>query len=227
MMLANVAWILASQGKRVLTIDWDLEAPGLHRYFQPFLIDKDLTASPGVIDFVLDYARAALTPPETEQEKKDEWYLDFADILRYTVSLNRTETKGYIDLVPAGKQGSAYATRVNSFDWSNFYERLGGGAILEAAKKSMRKEYDYVLIDSRTGVSDTSGICTIQMPDALVVLFTLNNQSINGAAAVATSVRNQRKDIEIFPVPSRVDYSSEKEKVEAGQVLYRTKFAAL
>jgi hypothetical protein len=27
MILANVAWVLASNGKRVLTIDWDLEAP--------------------------------------------------------------------------------------------------------------------------------------------------------------------------------------------------------
>jgi MinD superfamily P-loop ATPase len=37
MALANVAWILASNGKRVLTVDWDLEAPGLHRYYMPFL----------------------------------------------------------------------------------------------------------------------------------------------------------------------------------------------
>jgi MinD-like ATPase involved in chromosome partitioning or flagellar assembly len=36
--LANVAWILASNGKRVLTIDWDLEAPGLHRYFRDYSI---------------------------------------------------------------------------------------------------------------------------------------------------------------------------------------------
>jgi MinD-like ATPase involved in chromosome partitioning or flagellar assembly len=50
MALANVAWILASNGKRVLTVDWDLEAPGLHRYFKPFLVDKDLTSSDGIID---------------------------------------------------------------------------------------------------------------------------------------------------------------------------------
>ena len=37
MALANIAWILASNGKRVLMVDWDLEAPGLHRYFFPFL----------------------------------------------------------------------------------------------------------------------------------------------------------------------------------------------
>jgi Mrp family chromosome partitioning ATPase len=43
MALANVAWILASAGNRVLAIDWDLEAPGLHRYFHPFLRDKELS----------------------------------------------------------------------------------------------------------------------------------------------------------------------------------------
>lgn len=35
MAMANVAWILATNGKRVLVMDWDLEAPGLHRYFAP------------------------------------------------------------------------------------------------------------------------------------------------------------------------------------------------
>src|SRR5215510_4858347 len=59
MALANVAWILASNGLRVLVIDWDLEAPGLHRYLSPFLEDKELTSSPGLIDFLVDFATAA------------------------------------------------------------------------------------------------------------------------------------------------------------------------
>ena len=50
MALANVAWILASNGKRVLMVDWDLEAPGLHRYIHPFLRDKELRSSDGVIE---------------------------------------------------------------------------------------------------------------------------------------------------------------------------------
>ena len=37
MSLANVAWILAANGKRVLAVDWDLDSPGLHRFFHPFL----------------------------------------------------------------------------------------------------------------------------------------------------------------------------------------------
>ncbi|MGC0347043.1 hypothetical protein RKD34_002623 [Streptomyces sp. SAI-218] len=49
MALANTAWILAANGKRVLAVDWDLEAPGLHRFFHPFLDPKALSATPGVI----------------------------------------------------------------------------------------------------------------------------------------------------------------------------------
>ena len=59
MAVANAAWILATNGKRVLVIDWDLEAPGMHRYFHPFLDDKELTDSSGLIDYFVDFATAA------------------------------------------------------------------------------------------------------------------------------------------------------------------------
>jgi cellulose biosynthesis protein BcsQ len=65
MALANVAWLLASNGHRVLAIDWDLESPGLHRYFHPFLVDKELRGSDGVIDLIREYALAATKPAKS------------------------------------------------------------------------------------------------------------------------------------------------------------------
>ena len=62
MALANVAWILASNGKRVLAVDWDLESPGLHKFFHPFLDESTVSATPGVIEIINDYASAALNP---------------------------------------------------------------------------------------------------------------------------------------------------------------------
>jgi len=225
MSLANVAWVLASAGKRVLTVDWDLEAPGLHRYFRPFLLDKDLTSSEGVLDLVLDYAVEAITPASSRKERAEDWYHPYANVLRYAVSLRwKFPGQGRLDFVPAGRQITSYASRMNSFDWRNFYERLGGSAFLETMKEGMREEYDYVLIDSRTGVSDTSGICTIQMPDVLVVCFTLNNQSIDGAASVAASVREQR-GIPIYPVPMRVEVA-EKRKLGLRKEYARDVFSA-
>ncbi len=34
MALANVAALLARWGKKVLIVDWDLEAPGIEKYFE-------------------------------------------------------------------------------------------------------------------------------------------------------------------------------------------------
>ncbi len=85
---------------------------------------------------------------------------------------------------------------------------------------------DYILIDSRTGVSDTSGISTVQMPDTLVVCFTLNNQGIEGAAAVANSVYEQRKTckLRVLPVPMRVD-PFEKKKLDLRKAYAESKFS--
>ncbi|HEX9940346.1 MAG TPA: tetratricopeptide repeat protein [Longimicrobium sp.] len=205
MAMANVAWILASRGKRVIMLDWDLEAPGLHRYFYPFLLDRELRSTEGLIDFFSDFVLEAATHRPGDGDPH--WYMRYADLVEYAVTLEwKRFGGGRLDLVPAGRQGPAYSTRVNSFDWQGFYDRLGGGAFLEAVKEGLREKYDYILIDSRTGVSDTAGICTVQMPDVLVVCFTLNNQSIDGALAVAESVFMQRKgDIRVLPVPTRVE----------------------
>ena len=64
MALANVAWLFAANGRRVLMIDWDLEVPGLHRYFHPFLNDPTPTQSRGLVDLLLDYVNLQQTDPE-------------------------------------------------------------------------------------------------------------------------------------------------------------------
>ncbi len=223
MILANLAWLVASSSRRVLVIDWDLEAPGLHRFFHPFLIDKELASTDGVIDFVTDYCVEAIS---VDPEAPRDWYLPYADMSRYAVALDyEFPSLGRLDLVPAGRQGTGYASRVNSFDWSDFYGRLGGAAFLDAVRESMRQQYDYVFIDSRTGVSDTSGICTVHMPDAVALCFTLNRQSIEGAAAVASSVSAQRSDgnFGVFPIPTRIE-NAEKAKLDRARDYARKRF---
>ena len=228
MLVANSGWLLASAGYHVLMVDWDLEAPGLHRYMAPFLTDPQMTDANGLIDLVVAYAAEAVEPSSSSAPRSRDWYRDRADVLDYAVSINwKYSSGGTLSLLPAGRQGSAYATKVNSFSWQNFYDRLGGHVFFEALKQSMRENFDFILIDSRTGVSDTAGICTVQFPDSLIVCFTLNNQSIEGAAAVARSVREQKnKDFHIFPVPTRLD-NSESEKLLERWKLAKERFGYL
>jgi hypothetical protein len=215
MALAHVAWILASSGKKVLAIDWDLEAPGLHRFFGAFLYDKELQFSEGVIDFVVNYSAAALTPAALAiaGPSRQAWLATYANLLQYASSLSGDHfpPPGTLDFVPAGKQDGSYPSRVNLFNWQHFYEGLSGHALLEEAKRQIQFEYDFILIDSRTGVSDTSGTCTMEFPDDLVACFVMNTQSIDGAANVATSAyveRSKRRGgsrLRIWPVAMRID----------------------
>lgn len=235
MAVANIAWILATNGKRVLVIDWDLEAPGLHRYFRPFLSDPDLKETPGLINFFVDFVEASRTEAQISSSSSpttqpDTWHQGYSNLLRYAVALDHEFPNGAtLDFVPAGRQGPEYSLLVNSFHWRDFYEKLGGGVFLELVKSRLREEYDFILIDSRTGLNDTSGICTVQMPDDLVVCFTLNRQSIFGSRDVAEYAEQQRRKpngspgLRIWPVPMRVELA-EKQRLDAGRTLMRKEF---
>ncbi|HYJ88060.1 MAG TPA: tetratricopeptide repeat protein, partial [Pyrinomonadaceae bacterium] len=164
----------------------------------------------------------------------------YADIKEYASTLKWDfDGGGRMDFVPPGRQDESYSTLISLFNWQDFYERLGGKRLLDETQKKMREDYEYILIDSRTGVSDTSGICTIHMPDALVVCFTLNYQSINGASNVANTVLEEREKLnantpaeqspirmaafDIFPVPMRLEYA-EKDKLDLMREYARRKF---
>jgi hypothetical protein len=224
MALANVGWILASTGLKVLVIDWDLDSPGLHRYFHPFVDSKLMAATPGVIELINDYAWAATVH---EDNRAADWHRQYAKILPHAISLNWNgfPDQGTLDYVSAGRKNRDYTSSLTSIDWDNFYDRLGGGQFIDALREDMKVHYDYTLIDSRTGLSDIADICTVHLPDILVDCFTLNYQSIEGAADVAKRVdeRYHYRNIRVMPVPMRVD-EAEKDKADAGLDLARTKF---
>jgi cellulose biosynthesis protein BcsQ len=228
MAMANVAWVLALSGFSVLVVDWDLEAPGLHRYFRPFLDDPELEYTDGLIDFAIHFAEAA--SEQIEEPATADWYKPYSNLLPYAKPLKYSfPNGGALDFIPAGRQDSEYAGRVNSFNWKHFYLNLNGGKVLEEARRILKEEYQYILVDSRTGVSDTAGICTMQMPDDLVVGFTLNLQSVIGASGAAASVVEKwtrENPIRVFPVPMRVEFN-EKIKTTIMKAFAKPKFTAL
>src|SRR5450432_72711 len=111
--LSDVAWILASNGHRVLAIDWDLEAPGLHRYFRPFLADPAGASTPGLIDLLLD--RSVIAANAGAGEPSGEGGVS---VLPYVQSVDWPfPVPGYLDLMTAGRFDSSYPMRVTTFEW--------------------------------------------------------------------------------------------------------------
>jgi hypothetical protein len=242
MALANVAWILAANGKRVLVADWDLESPGLHRFFQPFL-DAGVNERPGIIDFIRRYEWAAADAeidPEAlesgnEESKKTAHDAvtrlidEHIEVQDYAVPLSwQFPDPGILHFLSPGKQQNGdYQMTLSALDWDNFYDRLHGGEFFDALRMNMKRHYDYVLIDSRTGLSDVADICTVHLPDVVVDCFTLSTQGIEGAAMIAGMIQaHTERDITILPVPMRIDHA-EKEKADAGQAFAARKFEGL
>ncbi|MGC2774699.1 MAG: TIR domain-containing protein [Bradyrhizobium sp.] len=189
MALANIAVLLARRGLKVLAVDWDLEAPGLERYFSYFEMTGKGT---GLLRMLVE-AR--------ETGKID----DSACTLAVHCGGSHPLT-----LLPSGReQDESYSANLESFDWGKFFAH-GGGEMFEQLRSRWRSEYDIVLIDSRTGLSDTGGICTIQLPDVVVAMFTANHQSLYGvrdvmrlAQRARQSLAYDRMPLSILPLPSR------------------------
>ncbi|MCR3752942.1 KGGVGR-motif variant AAA ATPase [Lentzea californiensis] len=203
--LANTAVLLARWGYRVLVIDWDLEAPGLHLYFRPHLAQMP---DSGVVDLTYDFIRKVEAPGS------------------HTVRVD--VEGGVLDLMAAGKVvgnklDASYTYRMQEIDWSHLYEQ-GFAAFLEDRRDEWTAKYDFVLIDSRTGVSDIAGICTAQLPDRLVVVFTANEQNLNEVVDIAYLADMARDRLpydrprhQVMPVLSRLDNRMEYQRAEEWQ----------
>jgi MinD-like ATPase involved in chromosome partitioning or flagellar assembly len=225
MAIANVAWILAASGRRVLIADWDLESPGLHRFFGPFISASEFARTGGVTDLIREFEWATIK----ETERPANWYEQYAQVRNYCFPLSWDfPSGGTLDFLSAGRQNTDYAASIQGLDWDMFYEHLGGGQFLDALRADMKFHYDYALIDSRTGVSDVAEICTVQLPDVLVACFTLSEQSMDGAATVARLVqqRYDARNIRILPVPMRVELI-ESSKVDVARLVSMRRFAGL
>jgi len=213
-----IAQNLDNSSKPVLLIDFDLEAPGLHRYLAPYLNHDSLQSKPGVLEFFQEISELT----ESACIKKNELVLCSEDVTRLIKDIN---IKKYtipallpsshqkhpcnVFLMAAGRFDASYDSRLSQFNWQRLHSRAP--TLFEALGVRLAQENSYTFIDARTGLSDTSGICTALLPDSLVVVFTPNNQSLTGVEHLVKSACAYRdsstdhRPLKIYPLPSRID----------------------
>ena len=121
----------------------------------------------------------------------------------------------------SGQLGQGYSTQVLEFGWKEFFETGGGGEFLERLRRQWREEYEFTLIDSRTGITDSGGICTIMLPDMIVPVLVSNYQSIEGTVEVIARAQAARKNLAfdrppaaILPILSRFESRAEYETAQ-------------
>ena len=242
MALANVARWFELQALRVVMIDWDLEAPGLESFFFPDADTRgSIQGRLGPIDLLVTYkdifrslpkssARVSGAVDSASRDHNGPPSNRFADVLtgalpqlsHLLVPIRQPTGKpndaGGLWLLPAGARSedrfTSYAEVVQAFDWAEFYADYEGEAYFEWLRQQLLDPAlaDIVLIDSRTGVAEMSGVCTRQLADVVVNLCAPNDQNLEGVAMMARSFTRSDvidarggRPLELVMVSSRVD----------------------
>jgi formylglycine-generating enzyme required for sulfatase activity/MinD-like ATPase involved in chromosome partitioning or flagellar assembly len=229
--LGNVAWEAARNGKKVVIIDFDLEAPGISSII-PFkeTIKKhisDKNKKGGLFEFILDFQKTQEVPSLAAQYTTEP--IIEADF----------QEGGSIYIIPAGKEDITYKNELQAFNWVKFYKEENGKYLLNNLRYEIIPEFDnpdFVLIDSRTGLTDIGDICTILLPDKVVIFTGLNDQHINGCKSAIDTIdehsrlrekENYLKPIEIILVASHVPETEEdtlrKKRIEKAIMVFGRK----
>lgn len=231
MALANVAYLAAYHHKKVLVMDWDLEAPGLLYYFRglssPELMEG-AKHSKGVLNLLWEWHLAASGVADAQQ--MDELLSKFQQGHPFSACAHSIADpqalgfEGSLHYMSAGSpyvqtgvdQHVAYAQALSMFPWPEFYKDSVGGALIDLWRRWAKANYDLILIDSRTGLADVAGLCTMQMPDEVALCLVLNRQNIDGTGRVAASIRENREGaIGMRALPMRVARADTSEESDA------------
>lgn len=228
MALSNLAVLLARQHNStspVLMIDWDMEAPGLHHYF-------DLHEErPGVLELfeacreqLLSRYRPqsdgeAVVPgsaahdsaaPEGAALDSEALANEVLAAVGWQQYVSRVDQSSQLYLMRAGRFDHTYGERLAAMHWDDLFDRCP--ALFRCFADLMARHFRYVLVDSRTGRTDSAGICTTLLPRKLVVVFTPNRQSLEGvealvsrAAAYRSSHEDEQRPLLVYPLPSRIE----------------------
>jgi CobQ/CobB/MinD/ParA nucleotide binding domain len=195
--VANLSLFLARfAAKKVLTVDLDLEAPGLHYKYRATGVDEQPIEA-GVVDVLYAY-RYADTPPE-KLPIHELW---------------KGPDGGSVHFFPAGAAPrTIYWDKLATLD---FYELMRsedrlGSLLFREVLEHIREQLDpdIVLVDARTGVTELGGAAAQTWAQQAFCMALNQTEHLEGTRAVMRGIaRHPRTDgegfIKVVPVLSRM-----------------------
>lgn len=186
--LAATALGLIKQGKNVLMIDTDVEAPGLASLF----VDEN-NVRKGVVDYLLEYNLSY------ESISVEDYLLQITD------PILTDELLGKLFLISSGVIDRNYLQKLARIDFQDTIPRSLKMRICQliadaVARISQFCKVDYILLDARAGFHDMGGIVTTQIPHGVVVFGKDTKQSWQGVRLVVEAISSVQKDRPLLAV---------------------------
>jgi len=229
MALANVAFLAAMNGHKVLVMDWDLEAPGLGYYFRGLMEASEAKAfktSQGILDLAWEWVTNVRALKEGDELGS---FIDgflsgkcFQEAVCPLLDSEMLPGEAQLDILRAGRDvivdpaPRSYEEALSELSWVDFFRADAGGIMLSSLRAWAKRSYDIILIDSRTGLADVAGICTMQLPDDVALCFILNRQNMEGVAKISAAVRAKRaEEVKLRAIPMRIARENTPEENDA------------
>lgn len=197
--LAYTAKYLAECNFSVCIVDFDLEAPGIIHKFVPNELIPELDHSKlGLVDYI--HTCFHEKPPKTVSE--------------YFYTCLQTKFS-FIKLMSAGRGlDGKYWSKLGRLDWLELFtgERNEGLFIFELLKHQIKTELkpDFLLLDSRAGVTILSKVCCSIIPDATIMFAANSVENFHGTRLMyrhiwsATEYKPSEKATDIHCVLTRI-----------------------
>ena len=205
------ALLLARAGKKVLVIDFDLEAPGLASVFANQDDDtEDLLKVKGFVDFIIDFD---VNKRDFEKINLDNYYF-----VRNEQTLVGTKG-GEIVIVPAIATDSANASAyIDKLSKANIKFEKNRDYIPDIFLKKMEDKIkpDFILIDTRTGINDVGGLVFNRYAQNIFLIFYGNKQNMFGLESILPELKklNEEKNVQFYLVNSPVPKNPTDERAE-------------
>jgi cellulose biosynthesis protein BcsQ len=173
--LGAVARLMAKEGRKIVLIDLDLEAPGIGRFF-------DLEPERGILDLLIEHLATG--------------DIDESDLDRHSrvVELDGCE----VTIFPVGRVNWSYLQKLARLDFTPHLgreERSPVEIALRSVLECIRRRHspDYIFIDSRAGLHDLGGLSLHALSHLDVLVGRRGRATLDGFSLALQAIRRRRK----------------------------------
>lgn len=179
--LIHTGFHLARQGKRVVLVDMDVEAPGLHRLLPR---NDGLATEYGLVDYLW------------ERQVKPDVQGGGSDLQTALVNTGVTEVVGIayavedpisraqVYVIPAGSATRDYVQRLSTLSYRDVLSRSDDAWSQFERELKEQLDPEIVLIDARTGLGEWGGLSLLRLADEACLVMFPSEQNVEGVSFV-------------------------------------------
>jgi uncharacterized protein YjbI with pentapeptide repeats len=188
----ETAAALAAKGRSVVYWDLDLEAPGVAR-------NPSLSSLPAPTQGTLDLVSSVLATGRFP----DQWLSEALVSLPNSASPD-APVRGSLSFLLPGVLDATYPARFAAINWAKFFASspdpatgrpVGPGlAVLHRVLRELHDKHgiNHVIIDARTGLTELAAHCLLHLPNSVVMVTNLTDQSLSPIADLSRAIAAQQ-----------------------------------